>query len=373
MAEVQIRKKGALISWSLSGLVTITWLAAVLAFDLMDRVIQNWESTLTMVFGSFLAGSSPEGGGAVAFPVFTKALGVPGPIARTFGLSIQAVGMTMAVISILVSHRPIHLRAAAVGSVSAVIGFLVAAALFGKHGEVFWPSTIGAPWAKATFSIVLATTSFLMIRHLRGNVEQPFALPWTSRYDVGVVVVGLAGGVLSSLTGTGANIVIFLFLIVLADVDPRVALPTAVTVMAAVSIVGFILFAIVDRQLVLVVSGGRVTSVGGTTTDLDASNSDLLGLWLAAIPVVVWGAPLGSLVASKVNEYRLVGFVAVLAAFEVVTTFILVSELRTEPSLLIYLAAGLVLLPAFMVVMQRHRLRVFATRDQTLTEIVSDP
>lgn len=365
-------KRNELISWSISGVTTIVWLTAVMALGLMDRIVDNWESTLTMVFGSFLAGSSPEGGGAVAFPVFTKALHVPGPVARTFGLSIQAVGMTMAVISIALNRRPLHLRAAAIGSVTAIVGFLGAVWLFGNHHEVFWPSTIGSAWAKATFSIVLATTSFLMIRHLRASVEHPFALPWTSRYDIGVAVVGLAGGFLSSLTGTGANILIFLFLIVLADVDPRTALPTAVAVMAAVSVVGFILFAIIDRQLDVVVEAGRVVSVGGTTTDLDASNSDLLGLWLAAVPVVVWGAPLGSLVASKVNEYRLVGFVAVLAATEVVTTFVLVTELRTETSLVIYLAAGLVLLPAFMVMMQRHRFQVFATRRQSPTEAVSE-
>ena len=354
-------KRNDLISWSLSGVATIVWLVAVLAFGLLDRVIDNWESTLTMVFGSFLAGSSPEGGGAVAFPVFTKAMGVPGPIARTFGLSIQAVGMSMAAISIYLNRRPIHLRAAAIGSASAIVGFLAAVHLFGKPDEVFWPSSIGPAWAKATFSIVLATTSFLMIRHLRAGSHDHSGLKWTRRYDLGVVVVSLAGGVLSSLTGTGANILLFLFLLVLADVDPRIALPTALTVMAAVSIVGFVLFAIIDRQLDVVVQAGRVVNVGGITTDLDASNADLLGLWIAAVPVVVWGAPLGSLVAARVKEQHLVGFVAVLAGVEVLTTFVLVHELRTEVSLMIYLAVGLLLLPTACVVCQQHRFRIFDT------------
>ncbi len=354
-------KRNDLISWSLSGIATIVWLVVVLSFGFLDRVVDNWEATLTMVFGSFLAGSSPEGGGAVAFPVFTKAMGVPGPIARTFGLSIQAVGMTMAVISIYLSRRPIHVRAAVMGSISAIVGFLAAVFLFGEPDEVFWPSSIGPAWAKATFSIVLATTSFLMIRHLRADPKDHTSLRWTPRYDLGVVLVSLAGGVLSSLTGTGANILLFLFLLVLADLDPRIALPTALTVMTAVSIVGFVLFAVVNRQLDVVVEAGRVVNVGGNVTDLDATNSDLLGLWLAAIPVVVWGAPLGSLVASRVKEEHLVGFVAVLAGVEVFTTFILVHELRTELSLITYLAVGLLFLPTFCVVCQRHRFRLFDT------------
>ena len=54
--------------------VTLVWLVAVLASGSFGRALDHWQSALTMVFGSFLAGSSPVGGGAVAFPVFTKLL-----------------------------------------------------------------------------------------------------------------------------------------------------------------------------------------------------------------------------------------------------------------------------------------------------------
>ncbi|MGI9597308.1 MAG: hypothetical protein ACR2QK_14190, partial [Acidimicrobiales bacterium] len=127
------------LSWALAGAVTSIWAIAVLVGDLEERVLTNWESTVTMLFGSFLAGSSPEGGGAVAFPVFTKALEVPGPVARTFGLSIQAVGMSMATASILLSGRRFHRRAAVLGSGAAVGGFLLAAVLLGRPDELFWP------------------------------------------------------------------------------------------------------------------------------------------------------------------------------------------------------------------------------------------
>ena len=50
---------------------------------------------------SFVAGSTPHGGGAVAFPVLTKVFGVPAADARTFSLSIQAVGMGTAAVVIM--------------------------------------------------------------------------------------------------------------------------------------------------------------------------------------------------------------------------------------------------------------------------------
>ena len=102
-----------------------------------------------------------------------------------------------------------------------------------------------------------------------------------------------------------------------------------------------------------------MVEVGGSATDLPADRNDLFGLWLAAVPVVVWGAPLGSWVASKVREAQLIGFVALLAAVEVVTTCILVTELRNDFALLAYLVVGLAVLPWGLIWLRKNRQRVF--------------
>lgn len=340
---------GPRLGWMLSATVTVAWIVAVVVAGWVGRVAGHWEAAATMLFGSFLSGSSPVGGGTVAFPVFTKALEVPSPVARTFGLSIQAVGMTMASISIVASRRPVHRRAVVLGSVAGIGALLVSAVVAGDRSESFWPPTMAAPWVKATFSIVLATTSFLMVHHLRahdraGRVDVHDELRWTPRLDVALVAVAAAGGLLASLTGTGTNIVVFLFLVVVVGVDPGRALPSAVIVMAAVSVAGIGLYGIVDGQL---------------DADPGAGSTDLFGLWLAAVPVVVWGAPLGSLAAALVRERVLVRFVAALAAIEVATTFLLVPELRTEVALLAYVVVGLVALPATFLVIQANRHRLF--------------
>ena len=49
---------------------------------------------LTMIVGATVGGMTSEGGGAVAFPVMTLALGIPPAIARDFSLMIQSCGKT---------------------------------------------------------------------------------------------------------------------------------------------------------------------------------------------------------------------------------------------------------------------------------------
>jgi hypothetical protein len=47
-----------------------------------------------MVFGALVAGLTSEGGGAVAFPVMTLALGIQPAVARDFSLMIQSCGQS---------------------------------------------------------------------------------------------------------------------------------------------------------------------------------------------------------------------------------------------------------------------------------------
>ncbi len=48
--------------------------------------------SITMIFGATIGGMTSEGGGAVAFPVMTLALGIKPSVARDFSLMIQSCG-----------------------------------------------------------------------------------------------------------------------------------------------------------------------------------------------------------------------------------------------------------------------------------------
>lgn len=61
------------------------------------NILENYFMSLTMCLGSFIAGATSEGGGAIAYPVMTLGPWKIAPlIARDFSLMIQSIGMIAA-------------------------------------------------------------------------------------------------------------------------------------------------------------------------------------------------------------------------------------------------------------------------------------
>ena len=58
-------------------LVYASWGTYMLVSNSWHLFREWWPMSVTMVFGSTVAGATAEGGGAVAFPVFTKLLHIP--------------------------------------------------------------------------------------------------------------------------------------------------------------------------------------------------------------------------------------------------------------------------------------------------------
>lgn len=128
--------------YAVPALVTLISLVYVIAAGEFGRALDRWTSAITMAFGSFLAGASPEGGGGGAFPVFTKVLHVPPEVARSFALSIQAVGMTAASLVIVLTGRPVKWRAIFLGTAAGTIGLLLGLALLGDSSTPYWESRL---------------------------------------------------------------------------------------------------------------------------------------------------------------------------------------------------------------------------------------
>jgi hypothetical protein len=154
-----------------------------------------------------------------------------------------------------------------------------------------------------------------------------------------------------------------------------------VVVMTLVSIVGLILLGVADRQLGVELSADstQVLALDGrgirTTADglrfatagiaPEAARFDLFGLWLAAVPVVAWGAPLGSAVSSRLTDRQLVKFVVALAIVEFVSTLIFLDEIRTNPALALFGVLTLVasFTALWLLTKHRHRLLGLPTVD----------
>ncbi len=351
-ARTARERKRTLAGFLVSAIVSAIWLVYILSSsEIRARVSDNFVPAITMVFGSFVAGSTPQGGGAVAFPVFTKGLDIPAEVARSFSLCIQAIGMTCASAAIILGRRPVVWRAVAIGAPAGVVGFVTTLFLAGDPSVAFWPSTLPGPYVKVTFTLVVAAMAWVVLLGLRTPIRRVSdALPdLHGRLFGALLIAGFLGGAASALVGSGADVFMYLFVVVLFGVRAGIGVPTSVITMATISVLGFLILGIADGQLSIELGGTaanpEVLSVGGQALPAGsaASRFDLFGMWIAAVPVVAWGAPLGAFVASRMSPKALVTFALSIAAAEVLSTVIFLSELRSDIALATFAIAGLLL------------------------------
>lgn len=279
-----------LFSW----LVVAFWIIFMSWNGLFPLFRHEWPVSLTMVFGSFIAGATAEGGGAVAFPVFTKALHIPAETARDFALAIQSVGMTCASLIIIRSGYP-FLRDCFlwtfVGAAPAVIISL----------EFIAPVLV-APYPKIFFTMLTLCFGFFLAFSLYDRHLPETVLPLDNIYRrLGFIITGLIGGTVAGLVGSGADVILFVVLCLRYRIDERIGTRTTVLLMASVSIVGF-LWRLLTKSLA----------------------SGVLPMWWCAIPIVAFGAPLGARFCYHQSRRSVVLFLLSLIALEFITTLWLV-------------------------------------------------
>ena len=218
----------------------------------------------TMALGSFVAGFTALGGGAIAFPVLTKLLGYSVAEARQFGVFIQSVGMTSASLYLLRAHRAEILN-------RSLVVYLAGAFCGAIAG--FFALTLDPQAAKTVFSGFIVAFAFINLAKPQFNFELPDALRFGA---------GLIGGVLSHNIGTGADGVYFIVAAVIAGVPIRVAIWQSIVIMAATSI----LLALLNLAFAPV-------------------TAKVAWSWAAAAPIVVIGASLGAHMTKRVPERAL--------------------------------------------------------------------
>ena len=252
-----------------------------------ETVRSHWPIAVAMTFGSFVAGSAPLGGGSVGFPILVLVFGLPTTLGRDFSLAVQSVGMVSASIFILTRGQSVAwpvLRGALVG---ATVGLPIGLRFLAPH--------LQDDWTKLVFAVVCASFGLLHLHRLR---EIATFSKMTARSDrwsftAGAAVGGLASATVVATTGVGIDLFVYLLLVLLCRADLRVAVPTAVMAMAYTSVVGVVFTA--------------------STTGLAVGAVDH---FLAAVPVVGIGAPIGAYVVSRVGRKRPLLMVAVLGVLQ---------------------------------------------------------
>ncbi|MCP4654092.1 MAG: sulfite exporter TauE/SafE family protein [bacterium] len=281
--------------YSPAAVVVGIWAIFMLAADRFFIFAHYWPLSLTMVFGSFIAGATSEGGAAVAFPIFTKLFHVPPDMARTFGLAIQTVGMGVAAVTIVKQKIPISRRALLYSSLGGVLG--ITAGTF-----VISPILPGA-YSKIAFTLLATGFGVALLLDNRSSGRRLERLPGHGRRVFLVLAAaGMVGGVFTSIVGAGIDIVTFSILVMRYNLSEKVATPTSVILMAVNSAIGFLF---------------HVAFTGGF-------NQLVMDYWLCCVPVVIFGAPLGAVVCARVTRRTVVRFLLALIGIELVSTLILV-------------------------------------------------
>ncbi|MEM7343687.1 MAG: sulfite exporter TauE/SafE family protein [Chloroflexota bacterium] len=278
---------------ALVGLIYILWITYMEGADRWHLFQELWPVSATMALGSFVAGATPQGGATVAFPVFTKVLQFPASDARTFGLMIQAIGMTMA--SVLILVRRIKIMPHVIGwvSVGGAVGIVIGA---------FW-GQIPLPFPKILFTFVATAFGVALVisRWVLNSKPQDDIPNWGQGHRLVFALVGIFGGIFAANTGAGTDLLTFIVLTLAFGINEKISTPTTVIIMGINSVVGFFVYGVLIQDI-------------GVAWDY----------WLVAIPIVIIGAPLGAFVVSIVKRDWLISAIIFLILVELTTTLWLV-------------------------------------------------
>jgi len=259
LSPLQIQGLLALLAWTL-------WIWGMQHYQLWELFADKAFMSVTMVFGSFIAGATSEGGGAIAFPVMTLVFDIPPYVARDFSLMIQSVGMTAASVAIVLLRITVEWRAILFAGIGGAAGVLI--------GLEWIAPLLPASYTK-TFFLSLWLSFAVALYWINRDREREVLnrIAGFGKTQAAILVgVGLVGGMVSGITGTGLDMLTFSVLVLLFSLNEKVATPTSVILMASNSLVGFSWLELGPHGVA----------------------EPAWAYWWVCVPVVVVGAPLGA-------------------------------------------------------------------------------
>lgn len=241
------------------------WLVMMSRSEQWDLFSEAWHMSLTMAVGSFIAGATSEGGGAVAFPVMTLVFKIAPSVARDFSLMIQTVGMNAAAFAIFTLRIPVEARAILFATLGGAVGVAIGLehiSLHPKYAKMLFIST----WL--SFAVALYWINRYRDREVRVSIE---AFSW--RHAAMLFTTGIIGGMITAITGSGLDICTFSLLVLRLRICEKIATPTSVILMAFNSAIAF-------AYKEAFIEGGM--------------SAEAWKYWWVCVPIVTVGAPLGA-------------------------------------------------------------------------------
>ena len=272
---------------------------------------EYWEISVTMIFGSLIAGATSEGGGAVAFPVFTKLLHINPVDAKVFSFAIQSIGMTSASLVIIYLGIKVEWRVIFWASLGGTLSTILS--------SIWLAPLLPPPVLKMSFTAMI--TSFAITLFVLNRREERLCHDHLPRVGISEQIIlisaGFLGGIMSGLVGTGIDVITFSFIVLLFRLSEKVGTPTSVILMSINTLISFALHGLVLAKF---------------TPQVQA-------YWFAAMPIVVIGAPVGAMICNRLNRIIIARILILLIAFELVTSLWLIplTSLVVTTSLAIFI------------------------------------
>ncbi len=260
-----------------------TWAWLVFGGGRWADVVAHWPIALAMALGSYVAGSTPMGGGTVGFPVLVLFFDQPATLGRDFSFAVQSIGMTSASIFILSRRQPLAWSMLQGSMLGAVVGLPLG---------IFWIAPLLPElWIKVCFAVVWASFGVLHLYRLDEIASHEGMTEFDERWDfrVGLGIGLLSAATVAAVTGVGIDMVLYAVLVLLTRTDLKIAIPTSVLIMAFTSVLGI--------------------AIKNLTTGLQPG---VYENWLAAAPIVALGAPLGAFIVAYLGRRPTLLVVAVL-------------------------------------------------------------
>ncbi|CAN0234610.1 unnamed protein product [Ascophyllum nodosum] len=284
----------------------------------------NWYMCITMAFGSMLAGATSEGGASVAFPVMTLAFGILPGVARDFSFMIQSAGMTAAAATIGIMQVQVETHSIFYATIGGACGLALGLEQIDPVLEPAYSKMIFVcTWAAFACSLFwlnryhgrrVFDTIPAWDEGVLAEISVPLPAPvgditltlnWKA---CALVLCGFVGGIFSSISGSGIDICTFSILTLLFRVSEKTATPTSVVLMAINTFVGYLY---------------REFALGGV-------QRDAVTFFTVCVPIVVIGAPLGSLVGSHLHRLVLASFIYITDSVQFIGALIIVKPWTNE-------------------------------------------
>lgn len=269
------------------------WLILAFYITGLSGIIDNYILSISMMLGAFIGSATPVGGGVVAFPVLTFIKHVPSDDAAIFCLAMQSFGMTAA--SIAIFSRRIKINKFLIGCciTAGTIGYVFAL--------IYIPNPFSPGGLKVFFSSFWLAFGIAIYILNKGKIssEKYSSVTITPQKLIIFLLTCFSGGIITSWIGNGIDVVFFCSLILIFSEKESVATPSAVVVMALISILSTII------------------NIGSEKFTMQTLN-----YLSATIPVVIFFAPLGVIFATQRGDAFIRKLLLIIVIIQYLTTAI---------------------------------------------------